>query len=424
MSERSRNKVIVKNTAMLYLMNIAKLLLPLVTLPYLTRVLSKDCYGTVAYVKSVMQYMQIVVDFGFLLSATKEIVQVKDDRAAISRVVGDTLLAKLLLTAAAFAALVLLMGAIPLLRAYWLFTALSFLNVALSCFLMDFLFQGLEEMQIITLRYVVMRVVSTGLTFVFVKADVDLLWIPILDILGTCVAIGLVFCEMRKRGVGIRMTGWKGAFVKLKESAVFFLSNMATTTFTALNTLLIGVCLDAQQVAEWSVCLQLVMAAMSLYTPVIDGIYPDMVRRRDWRLIRKTGRIYLPLITAGCVLTYFAAELALTIVGGEKYVTAVPLLRAFIPLLFVTFPEMLLGWPALGAIGRAQEVTRTTLVAAAMQVAGLAWLLLTGRFTAINLAWLRCGTECCLLGMRCGYCRKFAGEFVAVSSTQKQDAPM
>lgn len=418
----SRHRVIVKNTAMLYLMNIAKLLLPLLTLPYLTRVLSKECYGTVAYVKSVMQYMQIVVDFGFLLSATKDVARVKDDRAAVSRVVGDTLLAKFLLVAAAFAALLLMMCAMPLLRAHWVFTALSFLNVALSCLLMDFLFQGLEEMQVITMRYVVMRVIATGLTFVFVKVDGNLIWMPILEILGTGVAIGFVYYEMRQRGIGVCFTGMQGALAKLKESAVFFLSNMATTTFTALNTLLIGICLDTQQVAEWSVCLQLVMAAMSLYTPVIDSIYPDMVRNRDWRLIRKTAQLYLPMVAAGCIFTYFAAEPALMIVGGEKYATAVPLLRAFIPLLFVTFPEMLLGWPTLGAIGRAREVTRTTLLAAALQVAGMALLLLTGRFTAINLAWLRCATELCMLGMRCAYCRRYAGAFTHHLSKQKQDA--
>ena len=54
---------------MLYIMNIAKLVFPLITLPYLTRVLSVDCYGVVSYVKATMVYAQLVVDFGFMLSA-------------------------------------------------------------------------------------------------------------------------------------------------------------------------------------------------------------------------------------------------------------------------------------------------------------------------------------------------------------------
>ena len=56
MNKGETSKILVKNTTMLYIMNITKIILPLVTLPYLTRVLSKECYGVVSYVKEVMRY--------------------------------------------------------------------------------------------------------------------------------------------------------------------------------------------------------------------------------------------------------------------------------------------------------------------------------------------------------------------------------
>ena len=86
---------IAKNSAMLMAMNIAKMIFPLLTLPYLTRVLSKDCYGSVVYVKSVITYLQILVDFGFVLSATKDIVRARQDKAAQEKIIGDVLLARL-----------------------------------------------------------------------------------------------------------------------------------------------------------------------------------------------------------------------------------------------------------------------------------------------------------------------------------------
>ena len=60
-----KQKNVLKNIIMLYGMSIAKIVFPLLTLPYLTRVLSVESYGVVSYVKAVMQYMQIAVDFGF-----------------------------------------------------------------------------------------------------------------------------------------------------------------------------------------------------------------------------------------------------------------------------------------------------------------------------------------------------------------------
>lgn len=411
MSQKPAFQTLVKNTTMLYVMNITKIALPLVTLPYLTRVLSKDCYGIVSYVKAVMQYMQIVVDFGFLLSATKDIVNVRDDKDAVSRVIGDTLLAKLFLVIASFVALAIMIITVPLLRTNVLYTILSFLVVAMTCLLMDFLFRGLEEMQVITIRYVLLRSIAAALTFVLVKNDSDMMWIPVLDIIGSLAAIILVFVEMKKRSIKVKFTGIHNAWLTLKESTVFFLSNMATTTFTALNTLLIGIFINAEQVAEWSVCLQMVSAVIAMYTPVTDGIYPYMVKSKDWKLVIKTAKVFMTLVSVGCIFTFFAAKYALLIIGGEKYVMAAPLLRSFIPLLFFTFPSMLFGWPALGAIGKTKETTITTVSTAVLQVAGLVVLLLFGKFNVINLAFLRGITEAFMFAMRYRYCRKFKGEF-------------
>ena len=91
-----RSKVL-KNTVMLYIMTFAKMIFPLVTLPYLTRVLTVDGYAVVSYVKSAMVYMQIFMDFGFLLSATKDIVLAGGNKEAVSEILGETLQAKILL---------------------------------------------------------------------------------------------------------------------------------------------------------------------------------------------------------------------------------------------------------------------------------------------------------------------------------------
>ena len=86
---------IVKNTAMLYIMNIAKLVFPLLTLPYLARVLSTEANAVYTYVKnSVLMYVQLIIDFGFLLSATKSIAQVRQDKEQIGKIVGDVMVGK------------------------------------------------------------------------------------------------------------------------------------------------------------------------------------------------------------------------------------------------------------------------------------------------------------------------------------------
>ena len=405
-----KNKLVL-NTAMLYVMNIAKLLFPFLTLPYLTRVLSVEGYAMVSYVKTVMQYMQLTVDFGFMLSATTAIVAVAGDGKKVGSVVSHTILAKLLLSAIAFAVLGVMTASIALLRQNIPYVLLSFVTVALSAFLVDYLFRGLEQMQEITIRFVTMKGIATALTFLFVRGDGDLLWIPVLDILGTLVSLVLVWLRVRRYGITLCLPKLAEAWRQLKDAFRYFISDIATTAFGALNTLLIGIMLPTAQIALWSVAMQIISAIQLLFNPITGGIYPEMVRSRSMGLLKKVCKICVPVLILGCTALYFLAEVAILIVSGEKYLEAVSILRLLIPMLLFSFPAMLFGWPALGALGRVKETTATTILSAVFQCAGLALLMATGQFTLISIALLRCATEVVLCTTRLGFCIRFRREF-------------
>ena len=405
-----KNKLVM-NTAMLYVMNVAKLVFPFVTLPYLTRVLSVEGYAMVSYVKSVMQYMQLLMDFGFMLSATTAIVSAEGDGKKIGSIVSNTILAKLLLCGAALIILAVMTAAIDLLRQNTAYVLLSFVTVALSAFLVDYLFRGLEQMQEITIRFVTMKGIATALTFFFVRGDGDLLWIPLLDILGTAVSLVLVWLRVRKYGISLCVPQLRAAWQQLKDSARYFVSEIATTAFGALNTLVIGIMLPAAQIALWSVAMQIISAVQVMFSPITNGIYPEMVRNRSGGLLKKVCALFIPVLLLGCGALYFLAEPAILIVSGPKYLDAVPVLRYLIPVLIFSFPAMLFGWPALGALGRVKETTATTVISAVFQCAGLGALIIAGQFTIMNIALLRCATELILLTGRLGFCIRFRKEF-------------
>ena len=405
-----KNKLLT-NTVMLYIMNIAKLVFPFLTLPYLTRVLSVEGYAMVAYVKSVMQYMQLMVEFGFMLSSTTAIVAAAGDGKKIGYVVSHTILAKLLLSCAALAVLAVMTASIDLLRQNVTYVLLSFVTVALSSFLVDYLFRGLEQMQEITFRFVTMKGIATALTFFFVRSDGDLLWIPVLDILGTLVSLVLVWSRVRRYHIELCLPRLQESWRQLKNSFRYFVSDIATTAFGALNTVLIGIMLPTAQIALWSVAMQIISAVQVMFNPITGSIYPEMVRSRSLSLLKKIFRICIPILLVGAAALYFLAELAIVIVSGEKYLDAVPLLRLLIPILIFSFPAMLIGWPGLGAIGRVKETTATTVISAVFQCAGLALLMMLNRFTLVTIALLRCATEFVLMAGRVLYCFRFRKEF-------------
>ena len=159
--------------------------------------------------------------------------------------------------------------------------------------------------------------------------------------------------------------------------------------------------------------MQLVNAVQALYSPVINGIYPHMIREKSLKFVTKVMKIFMPLIFVGCLIIFFGADKILLLVGGKKYLVVSDLLRWFIPLLIISFPAMVYGWPTLGSIEKAKEVTITTIATAVLQVIGLLILAAANQFTLINLALLRGATELFMLSMRGGYCWKYRSLFTS-----------
>lgn len=400
------------NTIMLYLLTAAKTIFPLLTLPYLARVLSVDCYGVVSYVKAVVGYAQLTVDFGFILSAVKEIVQVQNDKKAISKIIGDTVISKLILGLLAFIVIMIICSNILILKNNLLYVFLSMFVPVLSCFLLDFLFRGIEKMHIVTIIFVLMKTISVGLTFLFIKNDSHILLIPIFDLISSLVAVLLNWLFAKKLGYGFILTNFKSCLEKIKKSFGYFANSMASTAFGALNTVVMGIFMkDMQQIAYWSVCMQIVGAIQNMYTPISNGIYPYMIKTKDFALIKNILLIFTALIIIGVIICYPITPFILTIIAGEKYINATPIFRWFLPIVVMSFPVAILGWPALGAINKVKETTLSTILGACIQIIGLVFLAFINSFTLVNIAILRNLSELTMLSSRGFFVYKYRALF-------------
>ena len=400
------NNKLVKNTVWLYILNIAKLVFPLLTLPYLTRILSVESYGVVSYVKSFMTYMQLFVDFGFILSATKDIVKAKS-KDDIGVVVGEALFGRIMLAVIGFVFILICSFTVNILKDYVAYTLISYVVVFLSAFLVDFLFRGIEKMQVLAIRFVAMKGLSTLLTFIVVKDDSDLIFIPILDVIGSVAALILTWYEVYKLKIPIKIRGIGKIFLSIKESALYFLSNASTTAFTALNTLLIGMYINSAEAAYWNVPMQLLTAVQAMYNPLAQAMYPEMIKTKSLGLVKRMIKIFFPIVLLGALFTFVFAKYILIIIAGEKYIESVPILRIFVFVMVFSFLGIILGWSTLGAIDKVKETTITTVTTAVIQILGLILLGLVDCFTLVNIAVLRAVTEGFMMAFRAAYVWKF-----------------
>ena len=378
------------NTLMLYLLAIAKIVFPLVTLPYLTRVLSVETYGAIAYVKSIIAYAQTAIDFGFILSAVRDIVSINKEKDATAGVVGNTIIAKLLLAAASFVVISVLAFIIPILKNHTLLLFLSFIPPLLSCFLLDFFFRGIEKMHIVSVIFLLMKTISTLLTIFVIKGDQQVLLVPVFDVVSSLCAIIVTWVIYKKLGYGIKFDGIKAAIKKIRESFVYFANSATSSVFGAFTTAVIGACINnLQDVAYWSVSIQLIGAVQAMYTPLSQGLYPYMIKGKDLKLIKMVLLIFVPIVIVGSVFVGHISPSLLTVVGGDNYENAAIVFRCLLPVLVISFPVAILGWPTLGAIEKTKQIYLATLSGAITQIVGLMLLYIVGQFSIVNVAIMR-----------------------------------
>lgn len=400
--EKSLDKIFLKNSFSMYILAFTKMVIPFLTLPYLTRVLSVDTYGVVAYVKSLMGYVQLLIDFGFMFSVTKDIADAKKSGnwQEVSFITCTATLTRLFLGLVALLFVSIISINNEFLKNHILFTFLMFINTLLSILWMDFLFRGIEKMEILSYRFLFSKIMSTALIFTLIRSDQDLILMGAIEIFGTLVASSFTIYELIKLRFEVFLPSFKNCCIILYNSFLYFISNFATTSFGLLITFLIGLYLDAKEVAYWSLALQLVGGIQAFYSPILDALYPAMLRDFRTKLIVRVLCVVMPTIFLGCGIIYYFGVEILTLIASEKYVKSAWLLVLLIPVLIISFPAMLFGWPYLGALGKIRLVTMSSILASIGQVIMLVFLLITNNFTLYYICITRCISEFLLFFFR------------------------
>ncbi len=396
-----------KNTFWLAIFQLAKMVFPFLILPILTRRLSVETYGNLTFIKTVMNFLQIFLDFGFMLSATKEIAKIKNDTNKIQQIMADTLLARLLLGGIGFLLIIILSFFFPILSHNFLFTITSYLIVFLSIFLFDFLFRGLEIIHVMTIRFIVMKTISFLLTIFFVRQDHQIILIPLFDILSSVIAIILVAFELQKRSFRLIRPKLKSSIHSLKISLIYFLSDVSATAFNAISTIIIGLVFSSTEVALFGVSIQIIGAIQALLGQLSSGIYPIMVRQKSRKFIQQIFQKTIPLVFLFTGLIIILLPLALQVLAGDKYAAAHPIIQILAITIFFSFINTLLGWPTLGVINQQNKVTLSTIISTIFNLVSLILLYLSSSLNLYSVAITRVITEIILFCIRLYYYKKY-----------------
>lgn len=391
-----------KNTLWQYGLQILKYLFPLLLIPYLTRILGTEGYAVYAYVLSFMGVVQTIADFGFTLSGTKKVVDLRGDTAALSRLVGAITVARLMLLCGLFFCVMVVTRFIPIMAENTVYVIWAFFATAGRTVLPDFIFQGNERMGPLTTRYFASKGVQVALTILLVRGPGDLILVAVADVLSEIVDIAWSYhAQKRMFGVGIARPTFKESFEELRVSAIYCVSNVSSSLFSGFTTVIIGLAITSKtDIAFWSLTLTTVNAVQSLYTPIANSLYPHMIKNRDFGFARKLALVALPVLVLGIVAYCALSKPIMLVLGGPEYVGGAHVMWMISPIFIFSFYGILIGWPVLGAMGHVKELTVSTLFTGIVNVVSLLALYLAGLITLDVIYVARWGCDALLLLVR------------------------
>ncbi len=367
------NKKLLSNTGFMYLMMISVQVLNLITIPYLTRTLGPAIYGRIGLAQGYMAYVQIILDFGFILSATQLISENRTDEFLIAKVISSVTLIKIVLSFFVALAFVLLFAGKFFDKTNAVIIIIYLAAYLINALLPDYYYRGMEDMKMISIRTVLIRIIFTMLIFTLVRSDSDYLYVPISFLTGSIIALLFsIFDIVWKYEVKIILPNMKDVKKLFVISIPFFVSRFASTFYQALDVIIIGKLYGLSPiVGYYSTSDKAITLAKMASSPIADSLYPYMLKNRNFKLVKKMLLFLMPIITIVVVLIGIFAESLCIFAFGDEYAGAGNVLRLLLPIAWVILPTYVIAFPVMSPMGLVKYANYSNMIGMLIQIFGL-----------------------------------------------------
>lgn len=392
---------LIGNFISLLLLQGVNYILPLITVPYLFRVLSVEKYGLVNFSAAFIQYFIVFTDFGYNLSATKLIAETRNDVSEQSRVFNRVMFSKLLLLLIGFIVLVIIILSFDKFSSDKILYLYSFGMVIGNVLFPVWFFMGLEKMKFITIITIITRVLALVPIFLFVKTSNDYLLVPVINSSGMILS-GIVSIIIVRRVFKIKyyIPSFSEIRDSLKDSSQYFISRISVSIYTISNTFILGLFGSNTMAGYYSAAEKLFTALQSAYVPVNNTLYPYMAKTKDVQLFKK---IFIGINIINLLAIIFLLIETKEVVYIIYKITDVPSVNVLKILLIactLIVPSILLGYPLLGTLGFTKYANGSVIASSIVHLLGLFILVLTGSLSVYSVAAMLVVTEAVVLSIR------------------------
>ncbi len=328
------NKRLFYNVQNLFFFQATNYILPLVTIPYIVRVIGPEKFGILSFAEALNQYFVMITEYGFNITGTQQISLERDRAASRNAIFSSITAVKLLLMVLCALVLILLLIFVESLRRDWAVYLLYFSMVPANVLLSYWFYLGMEEMHYLNYPNLITKLGYTAGIFLFLHREEDFYLVPLFYggfmVVGGIVSAAVIF---RKFKIKWEKPSRRDIFDCLKKGWSIFVSTFAINLYRRSNVFLLGLFASKEAVGFYSAGEKIVVVLQSLFNPVIQAFYPFISRKKKLSARHSLKSIFFLIKWLGggtallaIAIIIFAKPLTLLALG-DKFLPSVRVLQ-------------------------------------------------------------------------------------------------
>lgn len=352
-----------------YILNLintgTQMLFPLITFPYVCRVIEADGIGQINFFQSIISYISLFTCLGIPMYAIREIARNRSDVVQMNRTAMEILLLHSMLTLVGYAIVAILCLTVPQIQVnipLFLILSLTIFFTAIGC---EWFYQGIEDFKYITIRGLIIKTVSVVLLFIFVKSKTDLLYYGCYTVFGVLGGNIFNFFRLRKY-IHRENIIFSELHIKrhIKPVLKVFSFSVVTSIYLQLNTVLLGFLKNALAVGYFAAATKvmqmlLTMSAClgSVMMPRASHLIAENKEDEFNRLIQKSYDFTLAIALPMTIGLIFCAPSLIMALCGVKFEHSILPSQIIAPIILMVAISNVFGIQVLFPKGKINIVT-------------------------------------------------------------------
>lgn len=378
-----KHRQVFQNFSYVTILQIFKLLAPLITYPYLVRVLGSELYGVVLTAQMLTSYVSILVDFGSNDVCAKYISINRDDKNKLSEILSSVLVARFGIWIICFFVYLGVILLVPSYRGYFVLFFFSYFLSIQEFLFPQFFFQGLEQMKFTTYITVGIRLFFICLVFIMVRDTGDVLLVPILYGIGYLLGgLASLFIIRSRLHVHLSKPSFTQMMFYVKESSAIFATNLICTIKDKLNYLLVGTYVGMSEVVIYDLGMKINGVTEKPGGIIKTVLFPRIAKSRNIRNLKKTLLITAVIVVTSVILVNLFLPWIVLFFTGSRDINLLPL-RLFSLAPILTSVSVMIASNYFVAFGYNKHVLYSIIITTLVYLMALFFMLLSGRLNSV-----------------------------------------